>query len=500
MESIISDINSTDKEPINEDTNIELQSAVYKWPYVVSPYFTLPEIKRLRNYYYEQDVQDISLISNLYLETHPGEIKSNAWRTDYNAWNGKVASLMNDLKTAEDPDEIARIKQDLVNYGWNPEVDFSESNIEKARHRIETIMTEHLNTSNAYGIAISESSESDATEAILPYAEPEVSPDVEFHTKAAKIIDVSQEESYTEYEEAFSGRDIYPISIILIDGKSAFSKVIKTVTLGDYSHSAICVDNNFDNLYSFNLDNHYKAGGGFSLEKMSTYNKAGKAAIFTVYLPKMDWETIKNRCKMLKDNIAKTTYSIANILLLPFAGINLNMPDSMICSQFVDSLLKMAHVDINKSNSAKVTPNGMFKRLLKNPRVYKVFDGYIKDFNEKKVKSLVNKYRHKGMAYNECTAQELEELKEYAAKLYYSNYILESTLYSNANQDHKEENRKRRAELINEFRTTVEQINVNDPEFCFDDYYTKTPYYDDTYEYNVPDLPKMKEIFNNILS
>jgi hypothetical protein len=104
------------------------------------------------------------------------------------------------------------------------------------------------------------------------------------------------------------------------------------------------------------------------------------------------------------------------------------------------------------------------------------------------------------MAYNECTVQELEELKEYAAKLYYSNYILESTLYSNANLEHKEENRKRRAELINEFRTTVEQINVNDPEFCFDDYYTKTPYYDDTYEYNVPDLPKMKEIFNNILS
>lgn len=474
------------------------ESGGYKWPYLVAPYFTLPEIVRLNNYYYEQPVQDIELISNLYLETHPGEIKAHGFRSDYNMWHNKVEELMNDLKLAEDPDEIARIKQDLVNHGWNPEVDFSEANIERARNRIERIMTEHINSPSAYGIDIAKEQTDNQDE--QPKNE-ELVPEPVFRAAEAEVIDISQEDSAEDgnMEEA-SIKNLFPISIILVDGKSTFSKVIKTATLGDYSHSAVCIDSDFDNLYSFNLHNKYNANGGFSLEKMSEYDKRGKAAIFTVYLPKIDYESIRDRCKTLKDNIKNTTYSIANILLLPFVGINLNNPVSMICSQFVDSLLKMGHVDISNINSSKVTPNTIYRKLVKNPKVYKVFDGYIKEFNEKKVRNLINKYQKKGMAYNEMGITEIEDLKEYAAQLYYDNYVLERTLYSNANLDIKEENRKLRAKILNEFRTSVEQIMADDPEFCFDDYYKCTDYYDDTYEYNVPDLPKMKEILKDILS
>lgn len=474
-------------EPVKEE---------YKWPYLTAPYFTIPEIIKLNNYYYEQPIQDISLISDLFLETHPGEIKSHSLRSDWGAWHNKVVELMDELKNTDDPDEIARIKQELVNNGWNPEVDYCEANIEKARKRIERIMTEHMNNPASYGISIEETTYDPEAPKDVEVTEPVVP----LRPAGAEIIDISEDDDVEEAYTEAKGSRLYPISVVLIDGKSGFSNVIKAFTMGEFSHSAICIDNNFENLYSFNLNNHYNKTGGFSLEKLSGYDPSGRLSIFTFYVPKFLKDAIQARCTFLKNNIAKTTYSIKNILLMPFHGINLNCPTSMICSQFVDSILKMANININKKDSSHVAPNTMYKTFIKNPKVYKVFDGFLKDFNEKKTRNLISRWQNKSYAYNEVTVEELVELKKYASELYYENYQLERTLYANANLDRKDENRKRRAELIKEFRTTVEQIQCNDPEFSFDDYYTQSPFYDDTYEYTVPDLPTMKEILRNILS
>ena len=135
--------------------------------------------------------------------------------------------------------------------------------------------------------------------------------------------------------------------INIVDAKN---DAIAKVTNSDFSHAAICLDNNFNKLYSFNLSNGHNKGG-FSIEDIEKYPKDNRLAVFSFFISDKDHKKISERVKMLADNVSNTTYSVINILSLPFKNINFNFNTSMICSQFVDSLLKMANVDITNKNS-----------------------------------------------------------------------------------------------------------------------------------------------------
>ena len=51
-----------------------------------------------------------------------------------------------------------------------------------------------------------------------------------------------------EYIQEAKKEKLYPISIVLVKGNSTFSEAITKVTKGDFSHSAICLDNDFNKL------------------------------------------------------------------------------------------------------------------------------------------------------------------------------------------------------------------------------------------------------------
>ena len=77
---------------------------------------------------------------------------------------------------------------------------------------------------------------------------------------------------------------LYPVSIVLVNGNSAFSDIIVKVTNGPYSHSALCLDNDFKRLYSFNADNKFNKAGGFSLESIAEYAPENIAVCFVLGL------------------------------------------------------------------------------------------------------------------------------------------------------------------------------------------------------------------------
>jgi hypothetical protein len=554
-------------ESINESASIEEESTIklYKnfalnkieesilkentfvWPYYVSPFFTPEEVTEFKGYYAE----DAYLYSNKSINHHLEELESQlrqttdpeliarikqqldslgeysgeandfyeeaATGTQFNpkSWNKKIIDLTTRLKYTEDPEEVDQIKQDIVNLGWNPEIDYTVENQIKAKKRIESIYQERFNN-------------------VLTL-------DITSLIEASDVTDEIINES--------SSDEIRPIHVVFVKGKSAFSNAISAITKGDFSHAAICLDNNFNKLYSFNLLNGTK-NGGFSIEDIKKYPKKGRLAIHTFFVKKEDYDKISKRIKILADNAKDTTYGIANILLLPFKNINVNFSNSMICSQFVDSILKMAHVDITNKDSSHVDPNYLYKMSKSNNRVYKIFDGVVSDFKANKAINYINRMAKKAKSFSEnmtliedftcpivlearlpiqfnkdgdalltntfvnfdaeyssshkllmqyAKAKNAEGMKYELARLYYMNYILERRLYHNKYLFNKEKNIKTRARVLNDFKKYMDLLLKIEPDFNFGEYYEKSVFYPHTVEVKSGTLLALKDIIKHIL-
>lgn len=531
----------------------------FEWPFMYAPYFTHEEVQQLQGYYYEtvgsgtqynpkpwstkimnlqvalkntidpDEIEDIKKqLSDLGCDPETGDnydfTTEAALGTQFHpiTWHKKLSMLSMELKNTTDPDEINRIKQEMIDTGWNPEIDFTNENMALAKKRIERIYKERYSDT--------------ITLDLQPFIE-------EFNADEA-------------IHETNANSGIYPIHIVLVRGNSPFSKVIGDVTKGEFSHSAICLDNDFDRLYSFNLDNQLNKGvGGFSLESIRNYPKDNRLAIFSFFVNKNDYDKIQDRVQMLLNNIKSTTYSMLNILLFPFQHINLNLSDSMICSQFVDSIMKMVNIDITGKDSSKVSPNFLYSKSVDNKKLYKVFDGIVSKFNAKKAEKYINRMSKKAKPINESKSEVLSLLNAYIypvitearkfpieikddgdvlltnnlidfdaeysashkllmeydkagniegmkyelARLYYMNYILEKKLYHNKYLKNKEKNIKTRARVLNDFNKYMKVVLKAEPDFNFGAYYEQSPFYAHTVEIKGSTVSKLKDIISYIL-
>lgn len=522
----------------------------FKWPYSVAPYFTPEESDQFKGYYSEAsmafsnksiyhnvetledelrntvDPDEIAAIKAQLdsLSAYSGEaqeVYDEATGTQFEpkSWNKKVTELTTRLKLEEDPERIDQIKQSLIDLGWNPEIDYTVENQIKAKKRIESIYQERYKNIITLDL-----------------------------TSLVEASDISEEVIYEGYDDK-----IKPIHIVVVKGKSPFSDAIAAVTKSDFSHAAICIDNDFNNLYSFNLKNGINKNGGFSIESISNYPKNNRLAVFSFFVTKDKYDKIVERVKLLGNNINDTAYSVINILTLPFKRINVNIDNTMICSQFVDSLLKIADVDITGKDPSHVVPNDLYKAgTSSSGKIYKVFDGITKDFKPKKVIAYMNKMAKKVRPLNESKtssllddfiypalmearlpvqfnkdgdalltnpivdfdreysashkllmqyhkANNMEGMKYELARLYYMNYILERRLYHNKSLSNKEKNIKTRARVLNDFNKYIKIVLEKEPNFNFSEYYEKSIFYPHTVEVKSGTLLKLKDIINYIL-
>lgn len=524
-----------------------IEENTFTWPYTVAPYFTPEESARFKGYYSESTYtfgdnnisHDVEILkSELRKTTDPyeiGRIKAEIdnlskysgeaenfyeianIKFEPSSWNKKVTQLMNQLKIEENPEQIDRIKQSLINLGWNPEVDYTVENQIKAKKRIESIYQERCK--NIFMLDL---------------------------TSLVEASNVNEEIISEGFNDA-----VKPIHIVIVKGDSRFSNIITKATNSQFSHSAICIDNNFNNLYSFNLINGHNFNGGFSIEKIDEYPKDNRLAVFTFFVSKNNYDKIIERVKMLSDNIEKTAYSVLNILTIPFKNINLNLSNSMICSQFVDSILKMANIDITGKDSSHVTPADFYKNATANGKIYKVFDGITRDFNSKKIISYINKMRKKVTPVNEglsniytdfihptimeaklpiqfnkdgdvlitnpfvdfdreysashklllhyVKVNNIEAIKYELARLYYMNYILERNLYHNKSLSNKEKNIKTRARVLNDFNKYIKFVLDKESDFNFSEYYEKSIFYPHTIEVKKHTILKLADIIKHII-
>ena len=330
-----------------------------------------------------------------------------------------------------------------------------------------------------------------------------------------------------------------PVYIILVYTASTFGKMIKQYTHGIYTHAAMSLDNSLNKLYSFNLNNQFNKLGGFSIESIEGYKKDNKDAIMCVYTTFINDDKKRKLDKQINyfiGNIDKTKYSILNVFGL-IANKPIELANDMICSQFVDRMLKSVDIDVTGMASSLVTPNDIYKST--SNKIYKVYEGRVDEYNHKKVQAKVNKLSCSSITeaksapiqfdkdgnlliikdikdvqeeYNKShklllsydSSGNVEGMKRELYKLWYLNLILERKIYKNKKPE--KEYHDMRARILNDFNKYLKIVNKAEPDFDFTSGYEESPYSDaaikihsHTLKYGVKYSKSLFKLFETVL-
>ena len=190
-------------------------------------------------------------------------------------------------------------------------------------------------------------------------------------------------------------KDKFPVYVIITWTNTAFGKVISAVTDCRYSHVAMSLDSSLKKLYSFNLVNHTgQKLGGFSIETLKGYLKDYQNSlmcVYTIFLDKIKFETLKKNIDWFINNVKKTHYSFINILAFGL-HLPLQLSNMMVCSQFVDTMLKKIGVNVTNKRSSQVSAASFYKS--DSEYLYKCYEGEIQKYKPGIVNRIVNKIKN----------------------------------------------------------------------------------------------------------
>lgn len=205
-------------------------------------------------------------------------------------------------------------------------------------------------------------------------------------------------------EEAVKSQRVKTIFIVTSYTNTAFGKAIKTFTHSQYTHAAIAFDTSLEELYSFNADPKYSSNGykgGISKESLSSYIDSYDKTIIQVnciFLKPSDFDKVKETLDNLIENKEDTSYGYLNILNI-LIGRAKDTGMAMVCSQFVSYILSTADIRLLDKPDNIVTPKDL--STITNPRVYKIFEGYAKDYEKKRMDRIFRKLKTKALLIKE---------------------------------------------------------------------------------------------------
>lgn len=330
----------------------------------------------------------------------------------------------------------------------------------------------------------------------------------------------------TNIEESKTNNKSYPVSLIFVSGNSLLGKTIKKVLSIDYSHAAISLDSDLSRIYSFNNRNGFD---GLAYESLKQYLKDGvdKIAVYTFFVSKDRYSALEKNLDYYSLFRNKTSYSVENLLSMPLnIPVQFNM--KMVCSQFVDRLLKISDIDITNKKSSLVTPKDMYTSAVNNSNIFEIYTGSVKDMNiraiERKIKSIQNKSTTvifedannaksiiveakpfpiqfdkegnllikniKRIDYDAEYANSHRLLKKYEqsnsiegmkyelCKINFLVKLLEKDIYKNKKNKTVEKKIISRAKLLNDFNKYLAIVCNKDKDFNFTEYFEASPYND----------------------
>ena len=200
--------------------------------------------------------------------------------------------------------------------------------------------------------------------------------------------------------EETSGSILYPVYIVLTEGKTAFSAAIKNITGSIYSHASIAFDSTLNKMYSFGVNDKNSSSSGFREEDIRNSPNGSRVNVFTFFVSKDVYQKIVDMVNLFKENIEKTKYGYKNIFTYLF-NIPYNRDWKLVCSQFVDRCPKIAGIDITKRDSSLVSPEDINKAAKSEKRIYSVYQGLASNYDHIRIKNLIDSLSRKATPLKE---------------------------------------------------------------------------------------------------
>ena len=206
------------------------------------------------------------------------------------------------------------------------------------------------------------------------------------------IVDISREPVSPYYESGFdSDGTLHPVFIVLSSGTSGFSELIKGITKSPFSHAMLSLDPSLHHCYSFGMDLKVKKTGSFIIEDVPKKFKNELIRVYTVFVSSKVFETIKKNVDWFIQNQKKTIYGWRNLISYLFQ-IPWERDNALICSQFVDRMLKLGHIDFTKKSSSLIAPADLDRMANRSKKIYQVYKDIAGKWNpdkiSKKIKSI----------------------------------------------------------------------------------------------------------------
>lgn len=356
------------------------------------------------------------------------------------------------------------------------------------------------------------------------------------------LIDKPSVKVFNEYKKI--DRNLFPVFIITVFTDSPISHSIQRFTNCKYTHAGISLESKLDKIFSFNMNNG--EGGGLSIESIKRYlseNPISDMKLMCIFVKKEDINKIKIALDNALANIHNTRYSITNLINIIINRTKKTQDDlSMICSQFVDFILRKANINITNKPNNLVTPADFAKNT--NSKVYNLYEGKIADYNEEKINKILSKMnknaRYIKEAFNINPSNEIDLLLEsllnvdlntvleyktfpsveftkggdlliknykkinfedeyykstkllkvYAknnnyeaiayelSKLWFMNSLLEQRIYTSNNKSKLDKYNLIRGKILNTFNRYLTILCSNVEDFNFEEYYDSTPFSD----------------------
>lgn len=264
----------------------------------------------------------------------------------------------------------------LLDLGWNPSVELTKNAVEYAKKRQINYLKEHSS----------------------------------FIYDLTKTDITSIQESTKTMRSIYKELNIYPVYIVLSWTNTTFGKIIKFVKNSKYTHAGMSLDSDLNEILTFKYDS---VSSGFEIENLKGYINTYRDCQIEVLCLFVDKDILKNLKKSIefyRNAKDVTKYGFKNLfnILLSKKKEFTEFDTEMVCSQFVDHILKLCDIDITGKANNLVIPQDYATIASKNPKVYKIYEGFGKDYVDGKVENIIkdlldrngSKIRYKEESYN----------------------------------------------------------------------------------------------------
>lgn len=229
------------------------------------------------------------------------------------------------------------------------------------------------------------------------------------------IIDLT--ETNTSIEDALEEAvvenwDLEPIFIVCSFTGTTFGKLIQKFQHCTFSHSGISFDASLKDIFTFNMrteeetiEKHgkevvkKKVTGGAYIESLKDYVRLGEGGdcdlcVLCIFTPLLIKEKIIKNIESIFSKVEQTRYAMLNVFnIVVNRSVETTNSMRMICSQFVDRMLKLANINIINKSSNLVSPNDFVQAQQHNPKIYALYNGKGSAYDERKIKRMINKIK-----------------------------------------------------------------------------------------------------------